>query len=129
MVARVINYTTIYMPRFGGLLFFLLFFLLQRGCATAPILPTRACARTTDTPLAFFLLLIDVHRGGDDDHRYDADNDPICHTTFLFTIVCAPIFLSARTHSHITTAVIAATAISPGKKPAPSMPVVISVPT
>ena len=85
--------------------------------------------RTADTFDAFLLLLSDVEDGAAQNYSNNRDNDDIFHRlSYFFRAYSAASFLSAFLHRQIRTTTIAATAISPGTKPAPSVPAVIRVP-
>ena len=105
---------------------------LRSGMATAAAAVFRTAGAAIRTPDTFFpalFRLVDIGRGSSENqHKYTGENE-------IHHIPLTPLraysrwrSLSALRHRYTRTAANTATAIRPGRKPAPSVPVVIRVP-
>ena len=94
---------------------------------------TTACVGTAHTSCTVFLGFVYVSGCAANDGNYNCNYNKICHFTITsvknyLAAVFAALLLSALPIRETTTAAITATAMRPGTKPAPTKPVVITVP-
>ena len=92
-----------------------------------------ACVGTSHTSCAVFLGFVYVSGCAAHNCNYNCNYNKICHFTVTsvknyLAAVFAVLLLSALPIRETTTATITATATRPGTKPAPTEPVVITVP-